>query len=226
MKFFLNYIICTHKKNQVRVERVKRITMIIDLFIKYCFSHEMISDEDIPLLRYCLEKKIYSILISFPLIILGILISDFQTTISFLSAFFYLRSTVNGYHAKTCWGCFWGSTILEIVALKLICPILTSDSAAVSLSVSAIIIWINAPYNHPNMNLSLDEIFACRKSSHYRLIVLIILFTISYTTNHMQTYKGITLGATLTAVLLSFAYINNKEGNICTNVKKKVSQKR
>lgn len=187
--------------------------MIIEPFVNYCFKHKIISSEDIPLFQYCIEKKIYSFLITIPLFFLGIFLSEFQITVSFLSSFFYLRSVVNGYHAQTLCGCFAGSIILEIIALKLVDPVLTIKSTALFLFMSFTIIWYKAPYNHPNMNLSPGEILACRESSHQRLIIVIVILLYSHLTKRMQIFRGMTLGIIFTAGLLNLAYVNSRRKN-------------
>ena len=184
--------------------------MIIDSFVNYCFKHKIISSEDIPLFQYCIEKKIYSFLITIPLFFLGIFLSEFQITVSFLSSFFYLRSVVNGYHAQTLWGCFAESIILEIIALKLLNPVLTIKSTTLFLIASFTIILCKAPYNHPNLNLSPDEILACRESSRKRLLIVIVVLIHSNLTKRMQIFRGITLGLILTAGLLGLAYVNSR----------------
>lgn len=183
------------------------MNMIVEVLVSYCERHGIVQKEDIPMLRYCVEKKLYSLLMLFPLLVAGILISDFLTVIFFLSAFGYLRQTTNGYHAKTAVRCFVGSLFLEVLFLE--CAKFDYPFWVILLmtSASAILIWKFAPYNHPNMNLTDVEIAACRASSRKRLILIISIMFFSYVLSETRIVKGMCLGVILAAGLLGFAYI-------------------
>ena len=75
--------------------------MLVDKLLLYCISHGMVVDDDIPMLRYCIEKNLYTIVTFIPLVAVGILIAGSLITVSFLVTFMYLRQMTNGYHAKT-----------------------------------------------------------------------------------------------------------------------------
>lgn len=88
-----------------------------------------------------------------------------------------------------------------------ILPIFLSKSIAfVFLTISIILIWILAPYNHPNMNLSSDEARACEKSAKWRLMTLILFLNVSYVLKMIQFSLGILLGIILTALTLVMGY--------------------
>lgn len=183
------------------------MAMIINTLCNYCLRNDIISSNDLPLLRYCLEKKLYTFLVSVPLFVLGVVLTDFITTISFLWSFYFLRKSTNGFHAKTAIGCFIGSICIEYLLLQFICPFLSLPIVAVLIALSSASIWRLAPFNHPNMNLSPDEVMACRTSSRRHLTILIsLIFLFYYIFSAIQIIKGITIGIALDAFLLNIAY--------------------
>lgn len=181
--------------------------MIVEMLVSYCERHGIIQKEDIPMLKYCVEKKLYSFLMLVSLFVIGVLISDFMTVISFLVTFVYLRQMTNGYHAKAAVSCFAGSLFLEVSILE--CAKYDYPFWAILLmtSVSAMIIWKFAPFNHPNMNLSDAEIAACKDSSRKRLFLIILIMVFSFVLSETRIVKGICFGIILAAGLLGFAYI-------------------
>ena len=181
--------------------------MIVEVLVSYCERHGIIQTEDIPMLKYCVEKKLYSFLMLIPLFVVGVLISDFLTFISFLGAFVYLRQMTNGYHAKTATRCFVGSPFLEVGILE--CAKYDYPFWVILLmtSASVMIIWKFAPFNHPNMNLSDGEIAACKNSSKKRLVLIISIMALFYVLSEIRIVKGICFGVILAAGLLGFAYI-------------------
>lgn len=181
--------------------------MIIELLINYCIKHNYISTLEAPMLRYCLQKKIYTFLITIPICIMGIKLSDCRTTFSFLGTFYFLRSTTNGYHAKTVLGCFAGSIFLVFIVLKFINPILSFALAIPIVLFCSILICLLAPYNHSNIDLSPEEIIACRNCAKKRLCIILLFLAISFLASERRVFYGTTLGITLVTGLLGFAYI-------------------
>ncbi len=181
--------------------------MLVEPFVSFCACHNIVSEDDIPTLRYCIEKRLYSLLIYMPLILLGSLISNHLTTVSFLWAFSYLRRMTNGFHAKTPFLCFLGSFILFLFVLAFAMKEYPLWVILILTSVSAMIIWILAPYNHPSMNYSTDEISACKKSAKIRLIITFSIMMVFYLTSESRIVNGIFFGIILVAALLGIAYI-------------------
>lgn len=181
--------------------------MLIEMLVSYCVRHDLISDNETPLLKYCIEKKLSTFFTFVPLIVVGSLISDFFTTISFLGAFSYLRRTTNGFHAKTAGRCFVSSFLVEMLVLECVkCefpvfPLLLATAASV------LMIWILSPYDHPNMNYSTAEIIACRASSRIRLIITVSIMFLFYAISEVRIARSINFGLILAAGLLGFAYI-------------------
>lgn len=190
--------------------------MIIDTVSDFCIRHEIIKAEDIPMFRYCLEKRLLSSLLLCPLFFLGIQWASVITTLSFLGAFSYLRSMTNGFHAAKPGTCFVFSVLIELLLFKCVIPQLNSYIVVISTLLSSIAICCLAPYNHPNMDLSQKEIKACRAESRKRLAILLFLLVLSALLSWFEMLVGLFLGIALVSVLLCLAYISNLEVLLCS----------
>ena len=183
--------------------------MLVDRLLLFCISHDVVAEDDIPMLRYCIEKRLYTILTFIPLLVVGIPIAGVLTTVSFLATFIYLRQMTNGYHAKTHGRCLMSSLFLEIIILefsKCNQPLFVRVSMTVA---SSIIIWKLSPYNHPNMHYSNDEILVFRINSRKRLVITIITMCLFYCFSEISIVNGMCFGIVLAATLLGFAHIIN-----------------
>ena len=78
--------------------------------------------------------------------------------------------------------------------------------AFIALVISIVVIWLLAPYNHPNMNLSPEEVTACAKSAKGRLCILVFALSVLYVGGQNQFALGILLGIVMTASILTLAY--------------------
>ena len=165
-----------------------------------------VSQDKAPWLRYALEKRVITLITLVPLIILGLLIAPPATCIGFFIAFYSLRTYTNGYHAKSVGKCFLYSMLGEFFFLKIFPLVLNNITSVISLSVAIILIWILAPYNSTNMNLSSTEAAACAKSAKLRLSLLLLLIVLLGRTQSILA-QGILLGIVMTASLLGMAYI-------------------
>lgn len=194
--------------------------MIVDVLSDFCIRHEIITSEDLPMFRYCVEKRFYSAVVFLPLFLLGIIWTNFATTVAFLGAFSYLRSTTNGLHAKSPGTCFIFSILIEFILFKFVIPLLNKPNVIVALCISFFIVFLLAPYNHPNMDLTPDEIDACRASSRIRMVQLLFILLISSVLAWTDFTIGLFLGIALVSVLLILAYITNWEEFKCFTKKK------
>lgn len=138
---------------------------LLDWFINYCISNALISKDNEALFRYGLEKRLCTLVVLIPFAVIAIYLSGLWTAISYIISFFYLRSQANGYHAKTHWGCFVGSLLLELLFLMVIKPMLNTIWVLVLVSLASLAVFLFAPYNHPMMNLDDQEYAACKKAS-------------------------------------------------------------
>lgn len=179
----------------------------IGTLVDVCIAKGYITQDQAPWLYYGIEKRVTTILISIPMLIIGSLVSTPAMSIAFYISFCSLRTRTNGFHAKTLAGCLTLSIISKIFFLGIL-PGILNDAVAVSLLIISIIsIFILAPYNHPNMDLSVEESTACAKSAKKRLLILVLLLIILHKIQLKQFVTGILLGIVMAALTLVLAYI-------------------
>lgn len=181
----------------------------LDCFVARYVKKGYIPEEQAPWLRYALEKRITSIITLIPVLMIGFVITSPARLFAFLVAFFWLRSRTNGYHAKSVAECTFSSVVWEIFFLKVL-PVQNAVFALVIFSMSIFIIWFCAPYNHPDMGLSPEEVAACAKSAKARLSMLGFAFCILNIWGLSQVAEGILLGIVMTAATLVMGYCLQK----------------
>lgn len=150
----------------------------IDSFVSICIDNGYITREHAPWLRYGIEKRITTLLITIPMIIVGSLLSSPTMALSFYFSFCFLRSRTNGFHAKSFGGCLIISILTEAFALGVLSRVWDETIAITLLIASAISIYALAPYNHPNMDLSREELVECAQSAKRRLLTLILFLVV------------------------------------------------
>lgn len=183
----------------------------IDSFTNLCLNNGYITQEQALWLRYGLEKRISTFLISIPMLIVGSWISSPVMAVSFYTSFCLLRSRTNGIHAKSFGGCFILSILTEVVFLGVLPRFWNNVVAIVLLIASTISIYFLAPYNHPNMDLSSEELVECARSAKRRLFALILFLVVMRILQFNQLAAGVLLGIVMVAVTLTFAYIPKGE---------------
>ena len=152
----------------------------VDTLVGMCIQKGYVSQDEAPWLRYALERRVTSIIAFVPLLIIGLSITNPARLFAFLITFFMLRTRTNGFHAKSVGRCLLYSILGEVFFLKVL-PMVWNDIVAfIALATSIILIWVLSPYNHPNMNLSSEEVTACAKSTKWRLVMLIFTLSILY----------------------------------------------
>ena len=164
------------------------------------------SQDEAQWLRYALEKRITSTIVFIPLIIIGLLIVDPASLLTFLITFFLLRTRTNGFHARSVGRCLLYSILGEVFFLRLLPTIWNEIIAFITLTMSIMLIWAYAPYNHHNMDLSSEEVAACARSAKLRLSILVFALCVFYIWKQEQLAEGILLGITMTASTLLMAY--------------------
>lgn len=127
--------------------------------------------------------------------------------LSFIISFDLLRTTTNGWHARSFVLCLMCSIVGECVFLGVFSHLWNPVPSLFGLILSAAIIWKYAPYNHPNMNLSTEEIMACRRAARKRLVFLIICSIVFRFLSVGELSCGIDLGILQVAIMLILAYI-------------------
>lgn len=183
--------------------------IIVSKIVNYMVRKELINENYVPWLQYGLERRLLTLVFLFPVVSLGLFLSTPITTLSFLYSFFSIRSVAGGYHAKTTYGCFCMSIILEYFFLGIIYPSLTFFISIFIFSLSTIILLKLAPYNHPNIHLSQAELFACAESLHHRSRFIVSIFIVACILKMKGIVYGITIGIAMAAYLLCLAYISN-----------------
>lgn len=178
----------------------------IESFVEMCIQKEYVSADDAQWLRYALEKRIASIMAFIPLLIVGLLITNPARLLAFLITFFTLRTRTNGFHAKSVGRCLLYSILGEVFFLRVLPMVWNDIIAFIALVLSIMLIWVLAPYNHPNMNLSSEEVIACAQSAKWRLSMLSLAVSVLYIWKQYQFAQGILLGIIMTATTLMMAY--------------------
>lgn len=178
----------------------------VESFVSKCVESGYISCNKAPWLTYALEKRISSVIITIPLLFLGTKISSISVAIAFYVSSRSIRSYTNGVHAKSLIGCFCGSIICEICFLGIFRSILTVELKIIFMLVSLILIWLLAPYNHPNMALSKEEIHLCASKAKRRVLLLAVATLILDAASVHDAAEGILLGLVMTAIMLAMAY--------------------
>lgn len=186
--------------------------MKIDTLVGICIQKGYVSQDEAPWLRYALERRIISLIAFVVLFIIGLLITTPTTLLAFLITFCTLRSRTNGYHAKSVGGCLFYSILGVVFYLRVLPNVWNDVFAFIALAVSIILIWFFAPYNHPNMDLSPEEVVACAKSAKWRVSTLIVALSVLDALQQYQLALGIILGIVMTASTLIMAYCSQEIG--------------
>lgn len=182
----------------------------VDTFVKMCIEENYVSQEKAEWLRYALEKRIMMIIGFIVLLILGFFMARPATVIGFLLAFCLLRTRTNGYHAKSVRRCLIYSIVGEVIFLKIIPMVWNNTICCIILFISFLLIWVLAPYNHPDMNLSSDEVLACAKSAKKRLCLLFFVLIALYSQKQYNLMLGAVLGIGMVASTLVIPYCLHK----------------
>lgn len=178
----------------------------VNVFADMCIRKGYVTAERAPWLRYALEKRVMSILISVPVFVIGIILAPPVTAISFFFSFYLLRVRTNGFHASSALKCFILSLIGAGIFLGVLPLVLDSTMEFILLAISAILIYGLAPYNHPNMALTKEELAACARSAKRRLTVLLNVVILANIAHYWHLAEGIILGGAMTALTLALAY--------------------
>lgn len=184
--------------------------MLVNRLVEFCRKAGYVTEEQEPWIKYILEKRITTICVLIPFFVIGVALTSLATAASFLVSFYLLRSRINGFHAKTFWGCFVASLIWEFVFLGLVYPIINNVASLIVLAVSIVAILMLAPFRHPSLPLSEDEYQASKCSARYRLALLTIVYIVFALFNLKAAALGILLGIAMAAVMLILAYLYRK----------------
>lgn len=181
----------------------------IDKIVRYCHKNGYISENQVPWLRYSIEKRFSSIFGIIPFAFLALLLSDFWCALFFIFSFCFLRGRINGFHAKTLIGCLCISLATELFFFLVIYPLLNPTIALAILLPCLVTLLLGAPYNHPNMHYSMDEVLALKISIRHRAIILTAVFLLALSMHASSSLRGLTLGIAMAAFMLCLAYISD-----------------
>ena len=179
----------------------------VETFVTKCIDRGYITEEKAPWLQYALEKRITFLIAMLPLLLIGTVISSLTETIAFYISFGMLRRYTNGIHAKNVFRCIFWSIVCEIAFLGFLTRILTLESRIILLLISLNSIWFLAPYNHPNMALSKEEVAACAVCAKETAIQLLIVIIVLYFFAPGRLADGVLLGFIMAATMLVLTYI-------------------
>lgn len=181
----------------------------IDRFSYYCIERKLITPSDYAWFKYGLEKRIYTVVVAIPFFFLAVYLTNIYTALAFYSSFYCLRRRVGGFHAGSVWMCFVWSLLFEFIFLGMLNPLLNMVETLLLSAVSLVVVFILAPYNHPKMNLSAEEIVACRISSRKYSCGIVLGVLVFSVLDAAIIAKGFSLGLAMAACLLCLAYIVN-----------------
>lgn len=182
----------------------------IDRIVVHCLDQGYVTRSQAPWLQYALEKRLYTAFVAIPFLLIGTLISSFAAALSFYVSFSMLRSRTSGLHAHNPWKCFLSSIILEAIFLGMLPQLIPDSVTAILAVISAVYIFIFAPFKHPNLNLNKAEVKACAISAKIRVAVAGGACCVFYIFNLTPYAIGIAMGIVMAAVLLALAYITQK----------------
>lgn len=146
------------------------LNSFIDKIVNYCLCADIVSTDNVPWLRYGIEQRISTLFILIPFFLFSLVFTDFWGASAFLVAFYLLKKKTGGIHAKTVSVCVFTSLLLEIAFLAGLYPHLSMPILFGVNLVSTLLIFLFAPYNHPNMWLSDVEIKELRNRSRKTVI--------------------------------------------------------
>lgn len=187
---------------------------IVDRLIQYYVREGIVEQEDIPWLQYGLERKISTITVGIPFFILAFFATDFLSAISFFATYFFIKKHLGGYHAKTILGCLILSLLLELIFLVVLPHYLFMPLSFIILILCALAILILAPYNHPKLHLTSEEIKSCQRKVRLRLCCILMVAAISYSAGIREITNGCTISIAMATTLLCLGYINDWGDNL------------
>ena len=181
---------------------------LIGFIVETSLKNGIISSDDAGWFRYGIERRFFTFLIGIPFFVIAVVLSDFWVAVSFYVSFYMLRSRANGFHAKTIGQCFLFSLLAELFLFLVVYPLLNRLLLILLLSLSFFLVFFLAPFNHPNMRYTEEEILICKRSARIRIGVLMLLSATMILVNRFQIASGICLGCTMAGSLLCISYLS------------------
>lgn len=155
------------------------IAKAVEYLVNQLVENELIEQVQREEYLYSLECFIEGILTTGSLLILGICFGKFIPTIGFLIFFFSLRRRTGGFHLNTFGGCYIGTLVLYVLIIVLAKYIMNEPILLALLTVCAgVSILIIGTVNHPNIDMSKEELNAAKSSA--RLLVSLLMMLVGY----------------------------------------------
>lgn len=173
-----------------------------------CFfvNNKIIEAEDSEVYAYGIELLLSTIINLAVAIIIALSANEFIPCFINLTAFVTIRMYAGGYHADTHWGCtFTLSCILVIFILiiKKVSLISMRISAPIMWFLSALILLIFVPVEHPNKPISEKKKIKLRKKSLISFFIWTIFCIIFYFVKSEICFYAVTGIFTLTCAMIA-----------------------
>lgn len=182
---------------------------LVNKIANYFVNEDIICTDDIPWFVYCIERRISTIAVGIPFLILAFAISTPAIATSFFASYFFVRKYIGGYHAKTMWGCITFSLFVEVAFLIGLPHLLNIQIILLILCVSIVVVLKLAPYNHPNMHFSSEEVASCRKKGLNHIYIASLVTLIAHFTESNEITNGCTIGIAMATTLLCLGYLHD-----------------
>lgn len=182
------------------------MTSLVSKLSAICVRSNLIEAKDVPWFEYGIKTRITTLTVLIPFALLAVKLVGIPTTLAFLASFQFLRTRVSGYHANSVLGCISVSLILELFFLGVFLQHLNTAAVCISNGINFAVIALFAPFIHPNMDFSGEEIQALRHSAKRRAALTTFLAFACYGLNFTAVAKGLTTGAAMAASMLCLAY--------------------
>ncbi len=186
---------------------------VVDKITNYCIRRNIINEDSRIWFQYGIEKRLSTIIVAVPFFLLAILLTNFITAIAFYFSFYWLRSRINGFHAKTVGLCFAVSLLTEFLYCGVLYNMLFRWDILIHVVFSTAIIFFFAPFKQPHLNLSETDVAFCKKQARIRSLCLSAFSVILLITGCLEAAKGVVLGSSMAALMLIIPYISQKRSS-------------
>lgn len=176
--------------------------------MNYLVDEGYILQEDIEAYKYTLEMFWDKFLVYGCILVISMLAKCFVETALFLLCFNFIRKYTGGFHLNTFRQCFVGTVTIYIVFILWLSSLLLSHNMATfAMTIgSALYLLCVGTVNHPNWDLSEEELRACKLSSRYVVgMMLLGVVFLKWLGVHNMTFVFIQFSVILSAVLVLLA---------------------
>lgn len=173
----------------------------------FLVHHGVINEVQVDWFIYGVEKRIASVCMIPPFFLLALFWTSPLCALSFFASFYLLRQRMSGYHARTMGLCLFLSLILEVLFFGFVYPILQGIRIFIVIGICLLLIFILAPFNHPNMNFTDIELSAYRSSARSTACILSLTSVVTYFIGIHEITRGLSIGIAMATFLLCIAYI-------------------